>query len=245
MRTKALLIASAALAAGVVTSQAQVYSQNIVGYINAPAPVSYSVQSVQLDISGGNSLTNIIQNPVGNLDGSGVYVWNGTTYTTYILDSTLGGVADATDSHAVPSPTLSAGTPFLFNNQGGVAITNTFVGSVHFSSGTYPGTTTNQISSAILTFTASVLPIGGGVSTVLQFTNSAGALDGNYILIPVISGGVQTGFSQVTFDSGFSTGFGDVSDSFQVPEPVIPVGGGFFFGNQSVAPYTWVQSLGQ
>jgi hypothetical protein len=244
MRTKALLIAAAAMAAGVVTSQAQVYSQNIVGYINLPAPANYSVQAVQLDISGGNSLTNIIQNPTGALDGSGVFVWGGTTYNEYILDSTLGGTADPSDSYYVPAPTLPAGTPFLFNNQA-AAFTNTYVGQVHIGSGTYPGTSTNSIPSSILTFTAAVIPVGGGVSSVLQFTNSAGALDGNYIFIPIISGGVETGFNQYTFDSGFTTGFGDPSDSFQVAEPQIPVGGGFFYGNQSGTPYTWVQSLGQ
>lgn len=250
MRTKALLIAAAAMAAGVVTSQAQVYSQNIVGYINAKAPVNISVQAVQFDISGGNSLTNIIQNPTGALDGSPVYIWNGTTYTTYVLDSTLGGTADASDSVAVPSPTLKAGTPFLFNNQGGVAITNTYVGQVHIGSGTYPGTSTNQIPSSLLTFTASVLPIGGGITSTLQFTNvvtaGSGALDGDIIYIPIISAqGQQAGFTSVVFDSGFSTGFGDPSDSFAVPEPVIPVNGAFYFGNQGGVPYTWVQSLGQ
>ncbi len=34
MRTKTLLIASAALAAGILTSSAQTYSQNIVGYVS-------------------------------------------------------------------------------------------------------------------------------------------------------------------------------------------------------------------
>ncbi len=37
MKTKTLLIAAAALAAGIISSQAQVYSQNIVGYANRSA----------------------------------------------------------------------------------------------------------------------------------------------------------------------------------------------------------------
>ncbi len=40
MKTKTLLIAAAALAAGVISSQAQVYSANIVGYANVVCPAS-------------------------------------------------------------------------------------------------------------------------------------------------------------------------------------------------------------
>src|SRR5258708_2807982 len=36
MKTKTLLIAAAALAVGIISSQAQVYSQNVVGYYNVP-----------------------------------------------------------------------------------------------------------------------------------------------------------------------------------------------------------------
>src|SRR5215475_1208779 len=42
MRTKTLLLSAVALAAGVLASQAQsnVYSANVVGYVNLPVPVS-------------------------------------------------------------------------------------------------------------------------------------------------------------------------------------------------------------
>jgi hypothetical protein len=38
MKSKTLLIAAAALVAGVITSEAQVYSANIVGYVNVTLP---------------------------------------------------------------------------------------------------------------------------------------------------------------------------------------------------------------
>jgi hypothetical protein len=38
MRTKTLLIAAAALAVGIISSEAQVYSQNVVGYVNMTIP---------------------------------------------------------------------------------------------------------------------------------------------------------------------------------------------------------------
>ena len=240
---KTLLIAAAALAASVISSQAQVYSQNIVGYVNSPVPVNYTLQSVQFNISGGNSLTNIIQNTGGVYDGSGVFVWNGTGYTQYTMDSGFAtGVGDATDAFAVASPTLNPGTAFLFNNQG-ASNTVTYVGAVAVNA--LPGTTTNTIpGNRVLTLAASILPVGGGISSVLGFTNAAGTLDGNYVYIPKFnSSHVQIGFDQYTFDSGFASGFGDATDAFQVAEPTIPVGGGFFYGNQDGTTRTWVQTL--
>src|ERR1700744_2623354 len=57
MRTKTLLIAAAALAAGVISSEAQVYSQNIVGYINLPLSPGYTLIGNQLstDLTGTNN----------------------------------------------------------------------------------------------------------------------------------------------------------------------------------------------
>ena len=58
---KTLLMAAAALAAGIITSQAQpVYSQNIVGYVNQTFVSGYVNVANPLDNGGGNSLTNII-----------------------------------------------------------------------------------------------------------------------------------------------------------------------------------------
>jgi hypothetical protein len=146
---------------------------------------------------------------------------------------------------------INPGVAFYIANGNGVAITNTFVGTVHFDSGSYPGTTTNAIAAnAALSLLASKLPIGGGITSVLGFTNvvtaGAGALDGDPIYIPVIkANGNPGGFITVIFDSTLSSGFGDPTDSFSTNEPVIPVGTGFFFGNGNAAPINWVQSLGQ
>jgi hypothetical protein len=91
-----------------------------------------------------------------------------------------------------------------------------------------------------------VLPIGGGISSVLGLTNSAGALDGTYLYLPIITaGGSFTGYNIVQFDSSQTTGFANATDSGAVAEPVIPVGGSFLLNNQSGAPITWVQSIGQ
>jgi hypothetical protein len=190
------------------------------------------------------------------LDSSQVYIWNGHGYTVLTFDSTLStGLGDAQDSDGIaqPVPSVNPGTLiYLFNV--GKAFTNTIVGQVHYDAaptGTQiVGTTTNILPSG-LTFVASKLPIAGGVSSVLGITNSSpggpgnGVLDSDQIYVPNINAqGAFRGYNVVTFDSTLSTGFGDAQDSdgIAVPEPIIPVGGGFIFFNVG-SQFVWTQSL--
>jgi hypothetical protein len=248
---KTLLIAAAALAAGVISSQAQVYSQNIVGYVNTPLPIGFVNIANPLDASGSagvnNSITNLINVFSGNYDGDGLYIWSGTTYTTYTIDSGWAtGIGNGPDTAQANAPTIAPGQSIFINNTVG-SNTLTFVGTVHAdgagASTNVVGLTTNTLpSSPQFSFVASKLPIGGGVSSVLQIPAN-GSLDGCLIYLPNIVGGSVHGFNTVTIDSGWTTGFGNGADTAQVAEPVIPAGQGFFFYNTVGAPVQWVQSL--
>ena len=63
MRTKTLLIAAAALAAAVTSSQAQstVYSQNIVGYINTSLAPGYNLVANQLNVNNTNGASGSVR----------------------------------------------------------------------------------------------------------------------------------------------------------------------------------------
>jgi hypothetical protein len=237
---KTLLIAAAALAAGVISSQAQVYSQNIVGYVNVPLPLGSSFVSVPLDASNGNALTNTIPN-TGQLDGAVISIYNGHGFTQLTFDSNMPtGFGDASDLNPAPTPVIGPGTAFYINNNTGVVLTNVFVGSVHLV--TVPGSATNSLPAGN-TYAGSVVPFGGGITTALQFTNN-GALDGTVISQPHIVGGAIHGFVQTVFDSGMTTGFGDASDLNPAPEPQIQVGSGFIYNNNAGnGTINWVQSL--
>jgi len=285
MRTKTLLIAAAALAVGVISSQAQpVYSQNIVGYVNSSIAAGFTALNTPLDVAGGNSLTNILQNPQDNnvndqnygngiFDGDYVYIWNGTGFTRYTIDSGwTTGVGNAGDTAAVTGPTINAGTLYYFVHNVTNSVTNTFVGTVHVdgaATGTQiAGVNTNTLPSGFQ-FVASKLPIGGGISSVLGLTNwiydattdggnsqldGNGVIDGAKLYFPNINpaNGVFLGYNIYTFDSGWSTGFGNAGDTAQVAEPQVQVGVGFVFDNNisltgyggpGSYTYKWVQGL--
>jgi hypothetical protein len=64
MKAKTLLIAAATLAVGAITSQAQVYSQNIVGYINVQLTNGFNLVANQLDLDG-TGTNNTVQTFMG------------------------------------------------------------------------------------------------------------------------------------------------------------------------------------
>jgi len=241
MKTKTLLIAAAALVAGVISSEAQVYSQNVVGYVNKPLPLGYSLISVPLAPSGGNALTNSMPNS-GALDGAVLSFFNGTSFSQVTFDSSMPtGFGDAADINPAPTPIIAPGTSFYINNNTGTVLTNAFVGNVAVA--VLPGTATNS-AVAGSSFLGSVVPFGGGLISSLQFSNVAGALDGTVVSQPNIVGGNINGFIQSVYDSGMPTGFGDAADINPAPEPNIPVATGFIYNNNAGGgTIKWVQRL--
>jgi hypothetical protein len=152
MRTKTLLLAAAALAAGLATSTAQtVYSQNVVGYVNSPIQGSgigkYTLIANPLD-AGNNTISNVVQNPA---DGATFFFWNGHGFVScqYLFGSWGPGA-----TNTVPP---------------GVGI---FVQTASNFTNTYTGTVLQAGSSPLLTFPAgysiisSQFPINGNADSL-------------------------------------------------------------------------------
>jgi hypothetical protein len=247
MRNTLLIAAAGAFAASIISAQAQVYSQNIVGYVNLPVPLGYVNMANPLDAAGGNSITNVIPAILsGALDGSVVSIWNGHGFDSYAVDHTLGGIADPSDSFAVTPPIVNPGIGFYIQNTTG-SNTVTFVGTVHIDSAgaatNVVGVSTNVVTSTPSTaFYASKLPVGGGLGGALGLVPTA-ALNGDFVNVPIITGGNIHGFTTAQIDTTIGSGWADASDSFAVPEPTIPVATGFFFQNVNGVPYNWIQNF--
>jgi hypothetical protein len=150
MRTKSLCLAAAVLAGGVLAASAQgnVYSLNVVGYVNTvlKGNSSYTLVANPLNAPT-NDLNSILSSALPNK--SSVTTYDGVNYTTY------GKAAGLWPNVIVPP-----GTGFFVRNVATSDITNTFVGEV---AGGVPGTNTTALPAGY-SLVGSKAPIGGDIN---------------------------------------------------------------------------------
>lgn len=215
MRTK-LALAAAALTAGMLTASAQsnVYSLNIVGYVNAVISSNYTLVANPLNDGNGNSMTNLI--PAAALpNGSKVLLWTGSGYTTI-----------AKKAGAWPSsPTIAPGTGYFVYNNTNIVLTNTYVGNVP---GNVPGSLTNSLAAGYK-LVGTPYPIGGNIQgTGSNSINLPSALpNGSKVL-------VWTG-------SGYTT---LAKKAGAWPSATVNVGQGYFIYNSTNFAIDWIQDVG-
>jgi len=267
---KTLLIAAAALAASVISSQAQVYSQNIVGYVNTPIPGGNALTMIANPLSGSNGTNGAEQVLTGLAGGENLFIWNGAGFYAYSFVAPgagagfpsdwidiNGGIAgqipgDVYDSinqvYWTQPPQLKQGQGAFIQN-GGTKFTNTFVGTVVLS---------NNIPVAggnALVLLASSLPIGGNLENTninLPFVGGENVFIWNgagYYAYSFVGPGAGAGFPSdyIDINGGIAGQIpGDVYDSVnqvywtQPPSP--NVGVGFFIQNGGSAE-NWQQNL--
>ena len=146
---KTLLIAAAALVAGVVSSQAQVYSANIVGYVNYRCPAStLTLLSNPLD-DGTNTANDLAGS---HCPTSRLQIWNGTGFTLIQKPAGFAG-----------NPSTARRDWFLCE-VGSANYTNTFVGNVVPAPG--GNTATNALPAGSLALVGSILPVSGNFNDV-------------------------------------------------------------------------------
>jgi hypothetical protein len=136
MRTK-LLAAAAILAAGFATVQAQnVYSLNVVGYVNLTLKPGYNLITPQLkDASGSTSVNVLLTNAPALADNSTFFGWNAgaQTFTDASIwvgtppDGPAWYLSDFSDFSAATAP---RGNSYFIFNAGGSDATLTLVGEV-------------------------------------------------------------------------------------------------------------------
>jgi hypothetical protein len=152
MRTKVLLsLAAFAVSAFAAYAQSNVYSVNIVGFVNQPL-VAGQLKLVHNPLDNGTNTMNSVYSALPS--GSAAYVWNGAGYST------------ATKPKAVWSPDLPVptGTGLFISSPS--AVTNTYVGEVLAG----PGESTTNVLTGVLTATGALLPYAG----TLNSTNGLG-----------------------------------------------------------------------
>jgi hypothetical protein len=238
MRTKALLIAAAAFAAGIVTSSAQVYSQNVVGYVNVTltgGTLSIICPALDADGTGTN-------NTVASVFGTNVtvgdiaYAFNGAGYDSLNFEQVGHGASAVTGWYlngvATNSYALNPGRAVFYAASATETITIT--GTV------LQGTTlTNQFipGAGAIALVASQVPLSGGLTTVLGYTPNVG--DIVYIYDQATPGGYDTyNYETVGHGAGATSGW-YINGTAQ--EPQIAVGQGFWL--QPAVATSWVQNF--
>jgi len=206
MKTKSLLLTALLATAGTTGAMAQVYSLNIVGYVNQTIPAGFSMIADQLAASPTNTLAVILPTPPENTT-----VYKFKTTGGYLSSQFVDG------EWSNPGLTLNPGEgAFIFAQ---TAFTNTFVGQLNLNSSTAVNQGFNIYSSAI--------PQAGKLQTDLGFVpsendsiyqykstggyNSAQFVDGEWTVEPTIKVGeafwVSSGTaSHAAWSRNFSVG---------------------------------------
>jgi hypothetical protein len=138
MRTKTLLLTAALTAAGVATSMAQVYSVNMVGYINSSIPSGYSIIANHLNNTPDNLVVNLFPAPP---DTTTFYKYNAALSSYDILQYLDGAYEGITDMTLGPGEATFIASPSAF--------THTFVGEVQLASSKTINAGYQMISSAL------------------------------------------------------------------------------------------------
>jgi hypothetical protein len=139
MRTKSLFAAAAIVAAGVLSSEAQsnVYSLNVVGYVNLTLRPGYNLIANQLNNSASatHAISAVLTNITGLADGSTFFGWNAGAQDFTQAANWVGTPPDGpawynADYTALSTDTAPRGAGVFIFNAGGVNATLTLVGEV-------------------------------------------------------------------------------------------------------------------
>ncbi len=215
MRTKILLAAAAAMAAGIVASNAQVYSANVVGYYTTTLTGAGGFTLV------GNQLVNSTSNDVATLlatmpNKTSVETWNGTSFNS--ASKSAGGWSPS-------DPQIAVGQGFfVVSPTASGTLSNTFVGSVLVGPGQ---SVTNVYAAASFNLVCSPIPYSGLASDTSNI--NLGSLP-NKSSIQIWGG---SSFSSSSKSAG----------GWSPTTPSIAVGQGFFLVAPTGGSATWTQTL--
>jgi hypothetical protein len=233
MRTKTLLLAAVALAFSLAMSQAQVYSQNIVGYVSTPLRAGVlTVISPALDADGtgtNNTVSTVF--PTNNVTiGDNVFIFNGTGYDilTYCQPPRGNGLGWYLGNALTNNYPLNPGIAVFYSPAANE--TNVQTGTVLLGA----SVSNPNVAAGRISLVASMIPLAGGVTTTLQYSPSIG----DVIFLYNNASHSYDSYTYVTPPRGDGTGWylGNT-----LTEPQIPVGGGFWL--QPATSTNWVQNF--
>lgn len=219
MRTKVLLgLAAIAVSVATCVAQSNVYSLNIVGYVNVDVTPGLNLISNPLKPSNGNNnITNTISLPDA-ADGAFIYKWAGTAWSTDI-PSWIAGFGWA------PDLSIPFGDAFFLQMPAGQSAKITFVGEV-------------QTGDIATTFSPGISVVANKVPVQENFPGKTVGNDGDFIYT---WGGTAWDTAVWSFIAGFGwSNGGGAGDN--VDGPLVKVGGGIVYQNSGAA-INWTRTF--
>lgn len=227
MRTKTVFLTAALVAAGALSSMAQsnVYSLNVVGYINLSLTNGYQMIANQLDLDGtgtNNTLSSVFSTNLPNL--TTLLAWNASAQTFVAATYRASSGQFAGDPTDVTTFGIQPGEGLFVNLSGSAAPTTvTLVGTV-----LQAGSGIAYALPSGYSIASSQAPLSGGVQTTLGYP--AGNLDA------VLTWSIATGtYNASTYRSS--------SGAWTGGEPQITVGESFFVNVHSATGVTWTNTF--
>jgi hypothetical protein len=166
MKAKTLLIAAATLAVGAITSQAQVYSQNVVGYINVQLTNGFNLVANQLDLDG-TGTNNTIGGVLGTnfpVNTTKVSTWDPATSGYRTVTLLASGWSSGSAGPYIKNAIQPGGSFFV---QVASPTNFTIVGTV------LPNATNNTVYPSQYQMTAYKWPVSGYLTTNLNYAPNA------------------------------------------------------------------------
>jgi hypothetical protein len=231
MRTK-VLVCAAVMAASLASSMAQVYSLNVVGYVNVTLPHSqFTAVCNPLDaslggtVAGGNDNTNLFNiNTMTGLAGNSSMATFNPALADYNPSVSYSGIAKKWAS-VIP---MAPGKGILFYNNGAADAVVTFVGQVE--QGTY---TVASLANNGFSLVGSPVPIGGDIT---NSTTAVGLVPGNGDTVSTFNGAVAD-YNASSKWSGISHKWAASASSTIAP------GQAFLYYNNQATVNTWTSNF--
>jgi len=231
---KTLLIAAAALVAGIVSSEAQVYSANVVGYVNVVYPSGANVLVATPLTTGNDVLTNVIQ---GAPASTTIQLWNPGTATFTGLSFT-GPASNRhwkdTSGNNQDNTLIGPGISYFVNAGGSSGYTNTYVGTVVPTVGS---SVTNVLAAGVVVAAGNLIPYADYVTNTATINLVPPAATVLQLWDPVNQ--VFNGFSY----TGPASNRTWKNTGGTVVYPQIGVAQGFFLQPGGSTTYNWAQTL--
>jgi hypothetical protein len=236
MRTKIALLSAALVAAGVASSMAQsnVYSLNIVGYVNVPVVANnFYMLSNPFDDGNGDNINSIMSSlNADSLNEDGSSLWTYDPVNGYIAEG-YNYTGPGAGAWGPGTTALTPGKGFWFQPQDSQTLT--FTGSVVLNStNTLPGNGNSEFSLVGSAYPASTNLVGLGMNWLANNSGLNQDGDGIYRWNPA----TQNYYAPY----GFNYGGGWTGPTGDANGPVLNVAEGFWYLNANNTD-NWVQSF--